>query len=212
MPPLKLTTGLLSLALATACGGRPPCGSCPDGSVCDLDGTCRVLATRPELRFARVVRLRPQDWAGARADIRREAGYAFDEWLLGGEVDGRLYLAFDVPAGEIVTAVLRLTPIPRSPSLGAMTLQIFRTRSFVGARVSHRRRPRRIRRVGSMRRVEGAEGRPIYLDVTELVRGREGSRVFLGVAANDGDTTPWRIASPLANDVDAQPHLDVRIR
>ncbi len=206
---------LIALALtlgALGCAGRPPCGACAEGAVCDLDGACRPLAPREGLRFARALRLRPRDWGGSRRDAPGEPGRPFDELILGGAAEGRVYLAFDLPDGEVVSAVLRLTPAPRSAAAGERTLRAFRSTPFDGAWVRHRLRPARLGRPTRGRRLRAVEGRPLYLDVTPLVRGREGRVLFLGVEGRGGGRTPWRVASPLAEDVRAQPRLDLRMR
>ncbi|MEM9074649.1 MAG: hypothetical protein AAGE52_39505 [Myxococcota bacterium] len=194
------------------CRGQPPCGECHSGTVCELDGTCRALAPREGLRFSRALRVRADDWASTRSDRRSEIGHPFDEALLGGDAGGRIHLAFPLPEGEIVGAVLTLIPAPRASLQGERVLRTFRTAPFRGDRVSRRVPPRRIGRYGTARWTLGAADRPLRIDVTALVQDEDGERVHLAVEVPGDDGLAWRIASPLAEDPARHPSLDLRVR
>jgi len=209
----------LLLPLLAACPGAPPCApdGCAEGTVCQLDGTCAALAERPG--FARTLHLPAADWAGTRGDARSDRGGLHDELLLGGEeIGGVVWLAFDLPPdGEVVGAVLRLSPAARFAGGTPQRVAAFESSAFDGARVSRRQPPRRVGRYGA-ERVLASTGRPLRLDVSELVRvaagppGQRRRRVHLGVRARSGEGPAWRIASPSALDGDRHPRLELRLR
>ena len=109
-------SGAIELAcalLASGCAGRGvDClvgPSCPDGTECGVDGTCRP-ATAQAARFARYLALAPRDWGFTTRAHPRDRSPDRDTLLLGGAEGAAIYLAFGpVPEdAEIVGAVLAL--------------------------------------------------------------------------------------------------------
>ncbi len=198
----------LLLALA-GCVRGPVCAEdgCPAETVCDLDGTCRPLATRPMRTRDR--HLRAADFGGTRADRPGESGADLDELLLGGEPGGSVYLAFDLPAGEVREAVLVLHPAEGASGGDRQTIRVSRVRAFEGEELSHRSQPV-VSRIGPGRSLAAVPDRPLRLDVTALLRDEPAERVYL-MASGGGDGAPWRIASPVALDLERTPRLELRL-
>lgn len=203
----------LTLALLSAGCHTPPCGDCPNGTVCELDGTCRALGPRSRMGFTRAERLRPVEWGSTRSDRRTETAQGLDELLLGGSLDGTVHFSFDLPEGEVVAAVLTIYPAPRGAHTSTpQTLRAYRT-TEIGSHVSRAVPPRRIGRFGASRRVAARANRPLRIDVTDLVRDVAGEeRVHLALDARRSDGLAWRIASPTAENDELHPRLDLRLR
>lgn len=208
--PLVFSATLM-LALSSASCHSPPCGECPNGTVCELDGTCRALGPRPRMGFTRAERLRPVEWGATRSDRRTESTQGLDELLLGGSLDGTIHFTFELPEGEVVAAILTIFPAPRAHTSTPQTLRAFRT-TEIGPRVSRAVPPRRIGRFGSSQRVAARQNRPLRIDVTDLVRQAGEPRVHLALDARHADGLAWRIASPAAENDSLHPRLDVRVR
>lgn len=224
--PMRRTTlacawTLTAAAFALAgCGGPPPCGAargCPEGAVCQLDGTCRPLSSGPGARFARTRRLRALDWAVLREGGLRPPRPALrgDELALGGPEDARVVLAFgpipdDRPIGRVV---LTLHPHPGwSGPRAAGRVAVAPAAPFDGAALERGEVPAVEARPRVERGVAATAGRPLRLDVTELVHRTE-RRAHLGVTlARGGGPAPWRLASPRATDPNRRPHLDLLLR
>lgn len=197
------------LLLLTGCVRGPVCAEdgCPAETVCDLDGTCRPLAVTPMRTRDR--HLMAADFGGTRADRPEESGADLDELLLGGQVDGSVFLAFDLPEGEIREAVLVLRPAEGATGGDRQTVRVSRARAFEGAELTHRSQPV-VSRIGPGRQLSAVPDRPVRLDVTELLRDESAERVHL-MATGDGDGVPWRIASPVALEPERAPRLELRL-
>jgi len=201
----SLVVVLLACA-AVACGARERCvvGACPEGTVCELDGTCRALEDSEASRFARARRLHAADWASSRPHTRARDAMPVGE----GDV---AYFAFDVPEGELVRAVLtvHLAPTPTDPA--PVEVRTFLASALDGERADRGAPPRRVGPIEVARVSTPRAGAPLHVDVTAAVRRGLGSdrRVSLGVAL-DG---PMRaLASPRTIDQTLRPRLDVRVR
>ncbi|MBX3247091.1 MAG: hypothetical protein KF901_07920 [Myxococcales bacterium] len=199
---------LVLAALATfGCGPRARCaeGACPEGTLCELDGTCRPLADDESSRFARALRLEAADWASS-----ERGGRGHDQLPLGRGAE--VFLAFEVPPGELLRAVLTLHVTSAS---GVGDVQVFASTAFVGDEVDRGWVPRRLGRVEVAREALAGPGRPVRVDVARLIAraglGREGGRVYLGLR-RAGDAARWRVASPVAVDPELWPSLDLRVR
>lgn len=199
-----------ALLVAAGCVRGPTCAEdgCPAETVCQLDGTCRPL-TVTAMR-ARDRHLRAADFGGTRRDRRAEAAADLDELVLGGSLDGSVFLAFDLPEGEVREAVLVLFPAEGASGGDRQTLRLSRVRAFEGPTLTHRNRPV-VSKIGPGRTLAAVPDRPLRVDVTELLDdGDSGERVHL-MASGDGDGVPWRIASPVALDPERAPRLELRL-
>ena len=198
---------MVLLACATfACGARERCvvGACPEGTVCELDGTCRALEDSEASRFARARRAYAVDWASSRPHTRAR------DTLPAGDGDAA-YFAFELPEGELVRAVLtvHLAPTPTDPA--PVEVRAFLASELDGERADRGAPPRRVGPIEVARVSTPRAGAPLQVDVTAAVRRGLGSerRVSLGVALEG----PARaIASPRAVDESLRPRLDVRLR
>ncbi|MCU0672765.1 MAG: hypothetical protein MUE69_08220 [Myxococcota bacterium] len=191
---------------AVGCAARQRCvvGACPEGTVCELDGTCRALEDAEASRFARARRLHAVDWASSRPHTR-----ARDAMPVG---DGDVaYFAFDLPEGELVRAVLtvHLAPTPTDPA--PVEVRAFLASELDGERADRGAPPRRVGPIEVARVSTPRAGAPLHVDVTSAVLRGLGPerRVSLGVAL-DGPARAF--SSPRAIDETLRPRLDVRLR
>lgn len=198
---------MVLLACATvACGARERCavGACPEGTVCELDGTCRALEDSDASRFARARRLHAVDWASTTPHTRAR------DTLPVGDGDAA-YFAFELPEGELVRAVLtvHLAPTPTDPA--PMEVRAFLASELDGERADRGAPPRRVGPIEVARVSTPRAGAPLYVDVTAAVLRGLGSerRVSLGVML---DGPARALASPRAVDETLRPRLDVRLR
>lgn len=210
---------VLALALC-ACGGTEPCATsaaCPEGTVCNPDGTCRALAGDP--RFVRGIRLEALDWGGTSTAHPSDPLPATDVLLLGGDVHATAYLAFGPLTLEapVARAWLTLHPHPSfaGPSTGGVVVA-HRTRPFEGGRVTLRHAPVTVGAAIVARPVLAGGPRPVVLDVTDAARQAQLSgrrRVWLALRASGTENGPaWRFASPRATDTALRPRLSVWMR
>ena len=132
-----------------------------------------------------------------------------DELVLGGYLDGSIYLTFELPEGEVKAAVLVLFPAEGASGGDPQTIRVSRVRHFEGATLTHRTRPV-VSQIGPGRRLAEVPDRPVRVDVTELLGDQNGERVHL-MASGEGDGVPWRIASPVALDPERAPRLELRL-
>jgi len=202
---LALCASLVALGLG-GCGARERCvvGACPEGTVCELDGTCRVLDDSEASRFARARRLHAVDWASSTPHTR-----ARDAMPVG---DGdAAYFAFEVPEGELVRAVLtvHLAPVPTAPT--PVEVRAFLASTLDGERADRGAPPRRVGPIEVGRVEVPRAGAPLHVDVTSAVARGIGAerRVSLGVVL---DGPARSLASPRAVDETLRPRLDVRLR
>lgn len=200
---------LVAALLLAGCLRGPVCAEdgCPGDSVCELDGTCRPLTVTPMRTRDR--HLRAADFGGTLSTERGASAGELDELLLGGAPGGAVYLAFDLPDGEVRQAVLVLHPAEGANGGERQTLRVARVRPFEGAGLDHRTRPV-VSRLGPGRTLAAPPDRPVRVDVTELVDDEPGARVHLR-ATGDGEGVPWRIASPIALDPERAPRLELRL-
>lgn len=212
---------VLSTLAVCACGGvGSPCavGDCPDETRCDFDGTCRPVALGEGIGFTQSMRLE----AVAAASVSRSnpGGRASqgDLLRLGGLHDARIYLAFDLPERSrgVDTAVVILHPHP-SFDAGTTTAVVtaIETRPFEADTLTTRNAPRGVGSAVAAREEAPPMGRPLRLDVTDLLRREDGEarRLFLRVEmARGGDDNAWRLAGRDAQDVDLLPQLEIRLR
>jgi hypothetical protein len=200
-----LCASLVALG-SSGCGARERCvvGACPEGTVCELDGTCRALDDSESSRFARARRLYAIDWASSTPHTR-----ARDAMPVGDR--DAAYFAFEVPEGDLVRAVLtvHLAPVPTDPT--PVEVRAFLASELDGERADRGAPPRRVGRLEVARVSTPRAGGALHVDVTSAVLRGLGSerRVSLGVVL-DG---PARVlASPRAVDETLRPRLDVRVR
>lgn len=208
-----MTRVLLAFALAavgTGCPRGPVCAEngCPTETVCELDGTCRALSASATPTRDRHVAA--ADFGGTRSDQRTAPTGDLDELALGGHVDGEVFLAFDLPEGEVSQAILVLYPVEGAIGGDRQTVRVSRVRAFEGASLTHRTRPV-VSRVGPGRELSAVPDRPVRVDVTDLLTEDPSERVHL-MASGEGDGSPWRIASPVALDAERAPRLELRLR
>lgn len=191
---------------ALGCAARERCvvGACPEGTVCELDGTCRALEDSEASRFARARRSYAVDWASSRPHTRAR------DTLPAGDGDAA-YFTFELPEGELVRAVLtvHLAPIPTDPA--PVEVRAFLASELDGERADRGAPPRRVGPIEVARVSTPRAGAPLYVDVTAAVRRGLGSerRVSLGVML---DGPARALASPRAVDETLRPRLDVRLR
>lgn len=179
----------LSAVSASACGGSSTCaiaGDCAEGTTCVL-GSCQAEARVPVGDQTRRVVSFPKDVA-AIAETLEGSGHT--TLTLGGRGvgDAEILLAFDhrlALDAEIEAAWILLDPAPAATA--ATDFVEIEARdvpgAFRGDELDWRRRPTLGRPV-STTRTRGAEGAPLRLDVTDLVRawlheGRREGRVAL---------------------------------
>ncbi|MEZ4253197.1 MAG: hypothetical protein R3B99_33735 [Polyangiales bacterium] len=198
---------LALLCLLGGCGARRTLrrGGCAEGTVCELDGTCRPLAESDDVRFARAVRLRPLDWASDTPGSRRS-----DELPIG--EGSAAYFRFDVPAGRPVGAVLTLHFAPTVVD-GEAELRIFLASELEGDVADRGVTPRRTGPFELARVQRAGPQRIVRLDALAALDraglGEEGGSVTLGVDV----VGPTRaIASPRAVEDTLRPHLDLHLR
>lgn len=216
MGPIVLRARWVVIAVAAvllfACGGTDNCRpeACAEGTVCDLDGTCRPLSERREAAFAQAQRLRPTRWGATRRDRPTLEDGALDEALLGGPMSGTLYLAFALPQdARVVSAVLTLSTAADDAPGDPQLVRAFALRSLE-APISRRTAPGRgPAGAGRFANPSGA----FHLDITELARraARRREPLSIGVEAEEAAALPWRIASPTALESARRPHLDLRL-
>ncbi len=205
---IRIAVALLPLLLV-GCPRGPVCAEngCPADTVCELDGTCRALeVTALPTRDRHLV---AADFGGTRSDQRAEPAGDLDELVLGGYLDGSVFLAFDIPEGEVRQAVLVLYPAEGAIGGDRQTVRVSRVRAFEGATLTHRTRPV-VSRVGPGRELAAVPDRPVRVDVTSLIAEDPSERVHL-MASGEGDGIPWRIASPVALDSARAPRLELRL-
>lgn len=195
--------------LLIGCSSGPRCrpDACAGGMVCDLDGTCRVLSERRDAAFATATRLSPARFEATRSD-QDAPTMQLDEVALGGPMDGRLYLQFDLPPGRIVSAVLTLSTADEAAPSASQRVQVFGLRGLP-ENISRTNEPGR-GRAGAQR--ELTPGSVLHLDVTDLAREATDASdpLLLGIDAATRGARPWRIATPRALDSQRRPTLHVR--
>lgn len=192
------------LVTTLGCGPRERCvvGACPEGTVCELDGTCRALDDSGASRFARARRLHAIDWASSTPRTR-----ALDALPVGaGEA---AFFAFELPEGEVVRAILTvyLAPVPTDSE--PAELRAFLSSDLNGTTADRGAPPRRIGPYEVARGVSPRAGIALHVDVTSAVTRAGSRRVSLGVSL-EGPTRS--LASPRAVDEALRPTLDVRLR
>jgi hypothetical protein len=210
---------LVTLAVLLAgCHEDPACvqgDGCPEGTVCQLDGTCRPLLSGPDNRFAAARRLVPRDWGYTRADQPSRVQPDTDALLLGGSPNAVVYLAFGpLPqVREIAQAVLTLWPHPgwEGPRRSGVQLAVQRIRGFDGQRLTHENAPEPFGLPVVVRRVMARAGGPIRLDVTRAARRaqrQDESRIHLRLSLSGRSRGgPWKVASSRAADRSRRPQL-----
>lgn len=197
------------------CATAPPCGSVSHcaaaGSVCDFDGRCRPLSPPDEARFARSRWLSARDWAPVH---RGAAHLGRDVFELGGPARGEILLKFGPlpPPGDLLRALLVLTPEPAQYVPVGGRVEVYRSQAFVGR--PHRRRfaPPTVRGALVARAVEPGPAPLLRLDVSRAARSaaRPGRDLYLAVRF-DGEA-PLRFASPLAFAARMRPRLELLLQ
>jgi hypothetical protein len=210
------------LLAAAGCGRPSPCtsaASCPEGTVCELDGQCRALTVDPELRLARSESLAPSDWGVTRNDQPGNADGDLDSLALGGSPDAAVYLAFGPlpPEQEVIHAVLTLHPHPSfAGPRGSVRVAVQPIGRFRGERLTARSAPSPFGPPVALRPVPTGTERPLRFDVTgavERARRAFDGRLYLAlrlVRAPRG--APVRFASPRHPDPDRRPRLSLLLR
>lgn len=196
------------LLASVGCGPRNRCevGACPDGTVCELDGTCRALADSDGSRFARATRRDAVDWASTVAGARES-----DELPVGDGAEA--FFAFDVPRGEVVHAVLSVHFVSSTYTTEPVEARVFLVSELDGEIADRGVPPRRIGPIEVGRVIRPGASRPVHLDVSRAIAraglGTEGGRVSFGVAL---EGPRHALASPRAVELATRPHLDLRLR
>ena len=174
-----------AFARGAGCGGAGACrpGSCGFG-VCDLDGRCRELGVRPEVRGARSVRTS----AIAPGRDVLELGRA------------PLRLRFDLDAARrgaepesIAEAVLVLHAAPLATPTAPRRVTVAGP-----GRTVERWLPLR-------------PEVPLRFDVTSHAR-RAGDELTLTLRAGEARDAPWRVTGPAVSLGDRRPQLELRLR
>jgi hypothetical protein len=195
--PASGAAAVIAAAVMTAsCAGSSPCAiaaDCDDGTTCVL-GTCHAEARVPVGQETRRVVSFPKDVA-AIAETLEGSGHTTLTMGGRGVGDAEILLAFDHQLAldaDVEAAWILLDP---APSAGAASDFVeIEARdvpaAFHGDELDWRRRPPLGRPV-STTRTRGAEGTPLRVDVTDLVRAwlhagrREGRVALLARASTD---------------------------
>lgn len=176
---------LVPLALVGACAGPSVCrpGSCGTG-VCDLDGQCRELGVRREVRGAESLRL------AARSDAR-----APDVLRLGSAPVSLRFPPAQRPRvdADVVEAILVMYPASLATPSALRRLTVSGPGRTVGRWLALR------------------PDRPLRVDVTDHARRARGAMTLQLRVGGAGDV-PWRIAGPNVRDLPRRPHLELRLR
>ncbi len=191
--------------------GQEPCreSSCPEGTHCELSGTCR--ASDPALRFTRAATLPVRDWAVAARGGAYEDG---DELVLGGPARAVIYFALDVPDDTVVSAVLTLAPHPQRRATGErIRLTANRVERFRGADVTRANAPAREGQASTNTTLVFPPRRPLRVDVTPLLRdAQERGDVHLHFAVHARSDSTLAFSSPRSMTPEARPRVEVRLR
>ncbi|MCA9577170.1 MAG: hypothetical protein R3B40_23400 [Polyangiales bacterium] len=209
---------LVVLSLTVGCGAaRRPCVSdaCADGTVCDLDGTCRALPDPAQAStFSEADALYALGYTNPTRRARDRA--ASDRLTLGGAPAGVVNLVFAVPTYRraIVEAVLVLFPYPNGRTATAPgTLSVHRVRA---REVLDPRRRTPLLPIGrrlAARLEQPSAAQPVRLDVTRAVRATSGARLGLQVRmTRGGGDAPWLLASPDTLDEARRPRVELLLR
>lgn len=215
---MRWTAALVAGALLLGCGGDPPCagGGCPERTVCELDGTCRVLA-QDTAEASGTSMVAAVDWGVVLRHRLRTEAPEHDVLPIGGADGAVAYLAFGpIPQGrELVRAVLRME-VDGSTRRGIRGLRVWRTRAFDGAGLSSGFRPRHRRFDVATRAFDARPSSAVHVEVTELVRGarrdRE-DRLYLELRLDRrGARDELRVASPASLELPRRPSLALLLR
>ena len=211
--PLLAALAALTAPEGLGCGG-PVCaeGACAQG-VCQLDGTCRPLSSETPFGPVRDLHLHATAFGATRRDHRKASNSRQDAAALGGNAGAAMYLMFQIPSGQIERAVLVISPAETMAGASAQSLRVSSTTAFDGDDLTHRNRPG-LRRIGPQRTLSFVADRPLRFDVRPLLT-ESPAPVYLVIEATpepSGNPVPWRIATPLALDVDRRPVLELQLR
>lgn len=214
------TLGSAALGSAAVAGCTPPpCtpASCGDASTCVL-GSCLPPARVPVGDEARRVVVTPRDVAAV-AENLPGGGHATLPLGGRGPGDAAIYLAFALDGDLDELGEVEAAYVVAQPAAGAVTASAWidvEARDvpdrFDGARVDWSRRPA-TGRPAAIGRTRGAEGTPLRIDVTELVRGwvRSGRRdVGVALVARAAADLGATVSTGLG--AGAAPRLEVYLR